>query len=79
MIPFENTWPYETINKDTYVNECPFCDARNVLIPLTAKDFQSIRSGAKKLLVFPCCYNKITLIDADSDYLLADRPLRKRH
>ncbi|GIP31126.1 hypothetical protein [Paenibacillus sp. J2TS4] len=77
MIPFQNTWPYETIKEDTYVFECPFCQSRNVLIPLRPKDFAAIRSGAKKLLVFPCCYNKVTVLDADSDYLLADQPLRK--
>ncbi len=78
MIPFENAWPYETVMGDIYVHECPFCGKANVLLPLRPKELKSIREGRKKLLVFPCCHNKITLVDNDSDYLLADRPVRKK-
>lgn len=77
MIPFRNTWPYETVGSDIYIRECPFCDKTNVILPLRRKELVSIHEGAKKLLVFPCCYNKVTLIDTDADYLLADRPLRE--
>lgn len=76
MIPFRNTWPYETVRGDIYVHECPFCGQSNVLLPLKTKHLQTIRDGRKWLIVFPCCHEKITAIDADADYLLADRPLR---
>jgi hypothetical protein len=75
MIPFNRTLPYETIQADIYVHECPFCSANHVLLPVKRKELKEIHEGRKKLLVFPCCYNKLTLVDADADYLLADRPI----
>jgi hypothetical protein len=78
MIPFENTWPYDLIQQDVYVSECPFCNQSNVLLPLRPKDLPEISGGVKKLLVFPCCHNKVVLIDVDRDYLLANQPLRNR-
>ncbi|GIP40796.1 hypothetical protein J31TS4_40760 [Paenibacillus sp. J31TS4] len=76
MIPFSHTWPYEQIRSDLYVQECPFCGAERVLLPLKPQDRELIHAGAKKLLVFPCCFGKATLVDFDSDYMLADKPLR---
>jgi len=76
MIPFECTCPYELIMSDIYVSSCPFCSAEQVLLPLAPKDLQIIRDGKKRLLVFPCCHTSITVIDADPDYLLADRKIR---
>ena len=76
MIPFAHTCPYEIIRNDMYVAECPFCKSANVLLPLKPRDLPAIREGTKRLLVFPCCHNKFTVLDADQDYLLADRPLR---
>jgi len=76
MIPFENTWPYEVIMNDYYVEECPFCKAEQVLLPLKKKEVPDIQSGRKKLLVFPCCFSKLTIIDIDQDYLLADSKIR---
>lgn len=76
MIPFECTWPYDTMKNDIYVQECPFCDASNVILPLRKKDLPEIHDGKKKLLIFPCCYGRAVLVDADTDYLLADKPLR---
>lgn len=78
MIPFEQTWPYEVVMNDIYVEECPFCKQQNVLIPLKKKELKEIREGKKKLLVFPCCYNKVTVFDTDRDYLLTDQPLRRK-
>jgi hypothetical protein len=77
LIPFAQTLPYEVIMKDIYVIECPFCQTANVLLPLKMSELQSIHEGKKKLLVFPCCHNKVTIIDTDKDYLLSDTPLRK--
>ncbi|HIW33720.1 MAG TPA: hypothetical protein IAA29_13135 [Candidatus Paenibacillus intestinavium] len=76
MIPFENTWPYERIMKDFYVDHCPFCDASQVLLPLKQREIGEIKSGKKKHLVFPCCYAKLQIIDMDDDYLLADSKVR---
>lgn len=78
MIPFENTWPYERYGPDLYLHSCPFCQAPNVLLPLKEKDLTVIREGAKRLLVLPCCRGKMTVVDADADYLLAARPLRRK-
>ncbi|MCS7463526.1 hypothetical protein N0M98_25800 [Paenibacillus doosanensis] len=78
MIPFENTWPYEQIQEDIYVQECPFCSKSNVLLPFKRKDLSEISQGVKRLLVFPCCHNKVTVVEADRDYLLANQPLRNR-
>jgi hypothetical protein len=78
VIPFANTWPYETIRNDIYVQECPFCGSPNVLLPIKTKDLNGIREGKKKLLVFPCCHHKVTVVDADRDYFLTDQPLRRR-
>jgi len=78
MIPFRNTWPYETVKNDVYLILCPYCSAENVLIPIRKHELQAIHEGSKRLLVFPCCHNKTTLIDVDVDYLLADQPLRKK-
>ena len=76
MIPFERTWPYETMQNDVYVSECPFCKKSNVTLPLKASDLPDIRTGRKRRLVFPCCHNAFTVVDVDRDYLLADRKLR---
>ncbi|WP_040952894.1 hypothetical protein [Gorillibacterium massiliense] len=78
MIPFNQALPYETISRDIYVRECPFCSAENILLPLRKDELPEIHDGKKKLLVFPCCQNKTKLIDADADYLLTDRPLVRR-
>lgn len=78
MIPFEKTWPYEIIMNDLYVQDCPFCGESNVLLPMKPKELADIRDGKKKLLVFPCCRNKVTVLDTDRDYLLTDTVLRKR-
>ncbi|MDQ1912004.1 hypothetical protein RAC89_16595 [Paenibacillus sp. GD4] len=77
MIPFSHTWPYETIGEDIYVQACPFCDSSNVMLPLQKKDLADIQSGVKRLLVFPCCRNRLRIVDADRDYLLASKPLRQ--
>lgn len=76
MIPFEKAWPYERIMGDLYVSTCPFCSADNVLLPLKPAELPDIQDGKKKLLVFPCCHNKVVVIDADQDYLLTDSFLR---
>jgi len=77
MIPFENSWPYETMGNDVYVSECPFCGANNVILPLRKSELSDIRGGKKKLLVFPCCKGSVYIVDTDADYLLANRRLRK--
>ncbi|RXZ84760.1 hypothetical protein EBB07_01710 [Paenibacillaceae bacterium] len=77
MIPFEKSWPYDKVMNDIYVSSCPFCHADNVLIPLRPQELADVRTGKKKLLVFPCCHQKLTVIDADADYLLTDTVLRK--
>lgn len=75
MIPFERSWPYDVQMKDVLAG-CPFCGRDNVLLPLHPSDLKTIADGAKKLLVFPCCHNRVTVLDADKDYLLMDVPVR---
>jgi hypothetical protein len=77
VIPFEKAWPYDIVMKDVYVPACPFCGEENVLLPLRPRELGDIRGGRKRLLVFPCCRNKVTLVDADQDYLLTDTTLRR--
>lgn len=77
MIPFRNCLPYDIMNGDVYVQQCPFCNSNNVRLPLKPEDVASLYGSACKLtLVFPCCHSRLRLIDADGDYLLANRPLR---
>lgn len=76
MIPFEQTWPYDKVGNDYFVHECPFCHAGHVLLNLKHSDVKAIQTGTKKLLVFPCCFEKIKVIDMDDDYLLAQEKLR---
>lgn len=77
MIPFDRAWPYDIIMKDIYVQSCPFCQQDNVLLPLRPRELEDIRSGKKRLLVFPCCHSRVTILDADPDYLLTDTILRQ--
>ncbi|WP_027085605.1 hypothetical protein [Cohnella panacarvi] len=77
MIPFRNSWPYDITGNDVIVQECPFCKSANVILPLKPADVESLYGGARKImLVFPCCHNRLRIIDADSDYLLANRQIR---
>lgn len=78
MIPFENAWPYERIGEDLYFASCPFCDTDDVLLPFKKKEIAEIQSGTKRLLVIPCCHSSVKVIDADDDYLLTNKKLRKR-
>ncbi|MEK8129613.1 hypothetical protein WMW72_17030 [Paenibacillus filicis] len=77
MIPFERTWPYDRIGKDLYIQTCPFCPKEHILLPLGLRELDELKEGIKKLLVLPCCRNRLMLVEADADYLLADRPLRR--
>ena len=78
MIPFDHCLPYDLVMNDVYVSECPFCNRANVLLPLKPSDVRELRGGVRKRAVlFPCCSTRLQLIDADRDYLLADRPLRR--
>ncbi|ANE45081.1 hypothetical protein SY83_00330 [Paenibacillus swuensis] len=78
MIPFNRTWPYDIMMNDIYVTECPYCLSSNVLLPLRKSELSEIHDGRKKLLVFPCCHARVTLVDVDSDYLLANEPFPNR-
>lgn len=78
MIPFENSLPYDIVMRDVYVPECPFCSRRQVLLALKPADINELKGAARKRsVVFPCCHTRVQFVDADNDYLLADRALRK--
>ncbi|AWB45907.1 hypothetical protein DCC85_18060 [Paenibacillus sp. CAA11] len=76
MIPFNRALPYDLVMGDIYVSECPFCGKENVLVPMKPNELESVRDGKKKLLVFPCCHHKLTVLDSDEDYLLTDTIVR---
>ena len=78
MIPFERTWPYDIIMKDIYVPSCPFCGKIMYYYRYGRWSSAIFARGKKKLLVFPCCHGRVTIVDADQDYLLADTKLRKQ-
>lgn len=78
MIPFENTIPYDEMMGDLYVEDCPFCQTHHVRLPIKPKERPLIHDGKKRLLVFPCCNHRVTIVDCDSDYLLADTPVRSK-
>lgn len=77
MIPFDKCWPYERFRDDLFVSECPFCGSSHVLLPMKVSELDNVRSGSKRLLVFPCCHGKLRVVDADQDYLMTDTVLRK--
>ncbi|XID95824.1 hypothetical protein ACF3MZ_15425 [Paenibacillaceae bacterium WGS1546] len=77
MIPIRNSLPYDIVMNDVVVAECPFCRSPHVRLPMTPDDVRGIYGGAtKRTIVFPCCKGSIRIIDADRDYLLANRPIR---
>ncbi|WP_028594021.1 hypothetical protein [Paenibacillus assamensis] len=75
MIPFENTLPYDEQMGDLYAQQCPYCHQKHVLLPIRPEELPDIHDGKKRLLVFPCCNSSVTIVDADSDYLLANKKL----
>lgn len=76
MIPFERAFPYDIVMGDVYVHECPFCQQNHVLLPIKPKEIIMAHEGKKKLLVFPCCGNRVSVLDSDNDYLLTDTVVR---
>lgn len=76
MIPFNKALPYDVTMGDVYVPDCPFCGKSNILLNMKPKELKLIHEGKKKLLVFPCCYHKLTVLDCDDDYLLTDTIVR---
>ncbi|GGH34742.1 hypothetical protein [Paenibacillus segetis] len=77
MIPFNKSLPYDIIMGDVFAQACPFCGKDNVLLPMKTNEVKSVREGKKKLLVFPCCGNKLFVLDSDNDYLLTDKVIRR--
>ncbi|SDH62682.1 hypothetical protein SAMN05192534_10874 [Alteribacillus persepolensis] len=78
LIPFENTWPYEKLGNDIYIEKCPYCSEDHVLTDLKVDDVEEMKDEVKKLLVMPCCHANMTIIQADDDYFWTTEPLRKR-
>jgi hypothetical protein len=77
MIPFNKTLPYDIIMGDVFAQACPFCGRDNVLLAIKPVEVKEAHEGKKKLLVFPCCGNKLTILDSDNDYLLTDKIIRR--
>jgi len=76
MYYFEYTWPYEKVFEDIYVDNCPFCKADSVLLPLKVKDLKKVQIGIKKLVVMPCCHQNMTIMEVDDDYLYLNQKVR---
>ncbi|GAE27918.1 hypothetical protein JCM9140_4085 [Halalkalibacter wakoensis JCM 9140] len=77
VIPFVNSWPYERLYDDIYLQTCPFCGSENVLTNMKNKDFKRAEEGIKTILILPCCNGKLTILEADEDYFWTDKQLRK--
>ncbi|MBP3949894.1 hypothetical protein [Bacillus suaedae] len=77
MIPFINTWPYERLFDDIYIQTCPFCGADNVLTNMKKSEFKRAQESIKTILIMPCCNARMTILEADQDYFWTDKPLRK--
>ncbi|MGC4378709.1 hypothetical protein WD019_17570 [Fictibacillus sp. Mic-4] len=78
MSTFEYTWPYEKMMDDIYINECPFCKSGNVLTNMKQEDLELAKEGIKRLLVMPCCREKLVILKADDDYFWTEEKLRER-
>lgn len=77
MIPFENTWPYERVINDIYIQQCPYCNEENVLTSLKNSNLERAKEGIKTILIMPCCNSKMTILEADDDYFWTNEKLRK--
>ncbi|WP_022794140.1 hypothetical protein [Marinococcus halotolerans] len=78
FIPFENTWPYDKIGEDIYINECPYCGSRNILTAMKVKDLEWAKEEIKTYINMPCCHKRMHIVFADEDYLWTTEPLRRR-
>jgi hypothetical protein len=77
LIPLSNSLPYDVQMSDVVAQECPFCRSSNVRLPLTPEEVLDMYGGSRKrTIVFPCCRSTLRIIDADRDYLLANRAIR---
>ncbi len=76
MSSFSHTWPYDVLENDLFLNECPFCGASSVLISIEGEKLELAKEGFKTHVVMPCCHEKLTILSLDDDYIWADRPLR---
>lgn len=76
MLDFHHSWPYERVMKDIYFEECPFCHASPVLIPIKEEAVNRAFEGIKTHVVMPCCHNKIVIEKMDRDYIWSREPLR---
>lgn len=77
FLPFSHTWPYELQGKDIYIELCPYCEKEHVLTHMKARELKQAKEHFKVRLVMPCCHQVMTILEADSDYFWADKPLRK--
>jgi hypothetical protein len=78
VIPLRNSLPYDVVMNEVYAQQCPFCEQDHIHLPLKPADVKSMYGGARKItLIFPCCHGSLRIIDADADYLLANRAIRR--
>ncbi|WP_332695740.1 hypothetical protein [Halalkalibacter lacteus] len=77
VIPFVNTWPYERLFGDIYLQNCPFCHSDNVLTNMKKSEFKRAQEGIKTVLILPCCNEKMTILEVDQDYFWTDKQLRR--
>ncbi|WP_059105856.1 hypothetical protein [Shouchella shacheensis] len=77
VLPFSHTWPYDVQGKDIYFESCPFCGTDHVLTHMKMRDLKLAKEHRKVNLVMPCCHEVMTILEADNDYMWANRPLRR--
>ncbi|MFT8319122.1 MAG: hypothetical protein ABF651_12735 [Sporolactobacillus sp.] len=76
MLDFHHSWPYERIINDIYFEECPFCHASAVLLPLKKEAVERAFEAIKTAVVLPCCHERLIIEDMDKDYIWASVRLR---
>ena len=76
MYEFSHSWPFEWVMDDLYVEECPFCGERSVLLTVKKENIKLAQEGFKTHAVMPCCHEKLIIVNMDDDYIWSDRPLR---
>jgi len=62
---------------DIYFQECPFCGASSVLLPIKKEAFENAKGGVKTFVIMPCCHEKLDILQIDDDYIWSNEPLRK--
>ncbi|MFT8872504.1 MAG: hypothetical protein ABF868_09430 [Sporolactobacillus sp.] len=76
MLDFHYSWPYERVAGDYYFEQCPFCQASPILLPLKKSRVTDAYDGVKTTIILPCCHERLVIERMDDDYIWASHWLR---